>query len=57
MDGHMDVQREAIIPRHYCVAGYKKYRGLLPIRPVGAGAISHVGEMLEELQWPDLQER
>ena len=23
-DGHTDVQRETIIPRHYCVAGYKK---------------------------------
>ena len=23
-DGHMDVQRETIIPRHYRVAGYKK---------------------------------
>ena len=22
-DGHMDVQRETIIPHHYCVAGYK----------------------------------
>ena len=22
-DGHTDVQRETIIPRHYCVAGYK----------------------------------
>ena len=22
-DGHMDDQRETIIPRHYCVAGYK----------------------------------
>ena len=22
-DGHMDVQHETIIPRHYCVAGYK----------------------------------
>ena len=25
-DGHMDVQREAIIPRHCCVAGYKNYK-------------------------------
>ena len=24
-DGHTDVQRETIIPRHYRVAGYKKY--------------------------------
>ena len=24
MDGHTDDQRETIIPRHYCVAGYKK---------------------------------
>ena len=24
MDGQTDVQREAIIPRHYCMAGYKK---------------------------------
>ena len=23
-DGHTDDQRETIIPRHYCVAGYKK---------------------------------
>ena len=23
-DGHTDVQRETKIPRHYCVAGYKK---------------------------------
>ena len=23
-DRHTDIQREAIIPRHYCVAGYKK---------------------------------
>ena len=23
-DRHTDVQRETIIPRHYCVAGYKK---------------------------------
>ena len=23
-DRHTDVQRENIIPRHYCVAGYKK---------------------------------
>ena len=23
-DGHTDIQRETIIPRHYCVAGYKK---------------------------------
>ena len=23
-DGHMDVQRETIIPRHYPVVGYKK---------------------------------
>ena len=23
-NGHMDVQHETIIPRHYCVAGYKK---------------------------------
>ena len=24
IDGHKDDQRETIIPRHYCVAGYKK---------------------------------
>ena len=23
MEGHVDVQRETIIPRHYCVAEYK----------------------------------
>ena len=22
-DGHTDVQRETILPRHYCVVGYK----------------------------------
>ena len=27
-DGHTEVQREAIIPRHYCVAGYKNGRRL-----------------------------
>ena len=26
MDGHTDVQRETITPRHYCVAGYKNDR-------------------------------
>ena len=26
-DGHTDVQRETIISRHYCVAGYKKQEG------------------------------
>ena len=25
MDRHKDVQRETIISRHYCVAGYNKY--------------------------------
>ena len=27
-DRHTDVQRETIIPRHYCVAGYKNARTL-----------------------------
>ena len=26
-DGLTDDQRETIIPRHYCVAGYKKLKG------------------------------
>ena len=25
-DGHTDVQHETILPRHYRVAGYKKYQ-------------------------------
>ena len=28
MDRHTDVQRETIIPRHYCVAGYKKNKDI-----------------------------
>ena len=28
-EGHTDIQRETIIPHHYCVAGYKKENVLI----------------------------
>ena len=33
-DGHTDDQRETIIPRHYCVAGYKKWKYLIFWKPM-----------------------
>ena len=30
MDRHTDVQRETIIPRHYCVAGIKSEKKYVP---------------------------
>ena len=35
-DRHMDIQRETIITRHYCVAGYKKYNLDTPLNPCHA---------------------
>ena len=33
MNKHMDVQRETIIPHHFCVAGYKNYKIALKSQP------------------------
>ena len=40
MDRHMDAQRETIIPRHYCVAGYKKNYNIITISSVWYDTVS-----------------